>query len=414
MKLCIYEDARYRRLLPLVWLNPVYFLRCGMTSLAEKITAAFPGMPVSYHCRAYLTDTVAEGCAFPVNRFERDRYVLVNGRALFTAAAARRIDTEKPDCLYVSDGDDIAAVLSPESAAALHAVSGKPLHLRELFPGFPRETVDAAVIRYPWDLIAHNERAIRDDFARLCAAPAVKGKLYEGARILNAGNVQVGAGAAVKPGAVIDAEKGPVCIDDGATVMPHAFIEGPAYVGSRSVIKAGAKIYEGTSIGEVCKVGGEVESTIIHAYSNKQHDGFLGHAYIGQWVNLGADTNNSDLKNNYKTVRMTIDGEETDTGLTFMGLVMGDHSKSGINTMFNTGTVIGVHCNVFGGGFPPKYIPSFSWGGAGGFTAYDVDRAVETARIVMARRKMELSDALCRLYRLTFDWTAEERARFFG
>jgi len=160
----------------------------------------------------------------------------------------------------------------------------------------------------------------------------------------------------------------------------------------------------------VCKVGGEVEGSIIHAYSNKQHDGFLGHAYLAMWVNLGADTNNSDLKNNYGSVRVYINGKEVDSGSMFVGLTMGDHSKSGINTMFNTGTVVGVSSNVFGAGFPPKYVPSFSWGGAEGMVTYDIDKGLEVAKRVMGRRKMQLSQAEEKVLREVFAMTKQERS----
>jgi UDP-N-acetylglucosamine diphosphorylase/glucosamine-1-phosphate N-acetyltransferase len=162
----------------------------------------------------------------------------------------------------------------------------------------------------------------------------------------------------------------------------------------------------------MCKVGGEVEESIIHGYSNKQHAGFLGHAYIGAWVNLGADTNNSDLKNNYGKVTVQIGNQLVDTGLQFVGLTMGDHSKSAINSMFNTGTVVGVSSNIFGSGFPPKYVPSFSWGAAGEtFTTFSIDRAIEVARRMMARRKIELTATEEKLFRKIFELTSPERKR---
>ena len=181
------------------------------------------------------------------------------------------------------------------------------------------------------------------------------------------------------------------------------------FVGEGSSIKAGAKIYENTSIGEICKVGGEVEASIIHSCANKQHDGFLGHSYLGMWVNLGADTNNSDLKNNYGNVKVVINGSSVDSGSQFVGLTMGDHSKSGINTMFNTGTVVGVSCNVFGADFPPKYIPSFCWGGAKGLDVYDLAKSVEVARSVQARRKHTMSDSEAEVLRVVFEATKRER-----
>ena len=177
--------------------------------------------------------------------------------------------------------------------------------------------------------------------------------------------------------------------------MSNSTIVGPVYIGKKCKVKCGAKIYEGTSIGQVCKVGGEIEETIIHEYSNKQHDGFLGHAYIGSWCNLGADTNNSDLKNNYGSVDVILDGEnKTDTGLTFVGLFMGDHSKTGIDTMFNTGTVVGFCSNVFGAGYLPKYISSFSWLEAKEENQiYKLEKAVDVAKKVMQRRDIRFSNS---------------------
>ena len=297
-------------------------------------------------------------------------------------------------------------------AAVACRLAGKlPAQLTEAsFPGLPRQEVDVMFITYPWDPVHANGEQIVADFALLTGGRgALKGNVYPGAQLLAAENIFIDEGAVVKPGVVLDAEGGPIYIGKKAKIFPNAVIEGPAFIGEGSMIKIGAKIYENTSIGEVCKVGGEVEGSIIHAYSNKQHDGFLGHAYLAMWVNLGADTNNSDLKNNYGSVRVMINGEEVNSGSMFVGLTMGDHSKSGINTMFNTGTVVGVSSNVFGAGFPPKYIPSFAWGGAEGVETYDVEKALEVAKRVMGRRKIQLSEVEEKVLREVSAMTAWER-----
>jgi UDP-N-acetylglucosamine diphosphorylase/glucosamine-1-phosphate N-acetyltransferase len=213
---------------------------------------------------------------------------------------------------------------------------------------------------------------------------------------------------------VIDASEGPVAIADGVTVMANASLAGPLSIGAGSILKMGAKIYGETTIGPVCKVGGEVGESIIHGYSNKQHDGFVGHSYLGQWVNIGAGTDTSDMKNNYSAVRLSVGGESVDSGHPFVGLFMGDHSKCGIGTTFNTGTIAGVCCNIFGAGFPPKFIPSFSWGGNAGFSEHDSEKAIETARIAMARRDRELDSAGESILREVFELTREERLTFFG
>jgi UDP-N-acetylglucosamine diphosphorylase/glucosamine-1-phosphate N-acetyltransferase len=175
--------------------------------------------------------------------------------------------------------------------------------------------------------------------------------------------------------------------------MPNATIVGPAFIGARTVIKSGARILEGTSIGPVCKIGGEIEETIFGAHTNKQHDGFIGNSYIGEWVNIGAASNNSDLKNNYSAVRMWCAGSMRETGRQFLGLLMGDHTKTGINTLFNTGTVVGFNCNIFSSDLPAKFVPSFSWGHGEEMTRYDLDKAMHTAATVMERREVRFTPA---------------------
>jgi UDP-N-acetylglucosamine diphosphorylase/glucosamine-1-phosphate N-acetyltransferase len=312
--------------------------------------------------------------------------------------------------LYVAGEMLVAARVSGKSLDAFRA--GLPENLGiSAFPGVPKTDLPAKTVSYPWDLVNFNGAEIVADFALMAPETSgrMRGNVYEGAHLVNPGNIVIGEGAKVKPGVVLDGETGPIWIGENVTVFPNAVIEGPAYIGNRSMIKVGAKIYENTSIGPVCKVGGEVEGAIIHSFSNKQHDGFLGHAYLGMWVNLGADTNNSDLKNNYGNVKLVIDGETVDSGSMFMGLVMGDHSKSSINSMFNTGTVVGVSSNVFGSGFPPKSVPSFAWGGAEGIKTYDLERALDVARRVMGRRKIVLSAAGENVLRTVFDLTKKER-----
>jgi UDP-N-acetylglucosamine diphosphorylase/glucosamine-1-phosphate N-acetyltransferase len=226
--------------------------------------------------------------------------------------------------------------------------------------------------------------------------------VHDGAYLVNTAGVRLGPGSVLKPGAVVDASAGPVIIGSGVEVMPNAVIEGPCFIGRGSRIKIGGKIYGQTSIGPQCKVGGEVECSIILGYVNKQHDGFLGHSYLGRWVNLGADTNTSDLKNNYGAVRVTLEGREIDTGRTFLGSLIGDHAKTGINTMLNTGSAVGVAANVFGGGFPSKSIPAFAWGGFDRESVYRLDDALDVARKVMARRGVEMTPADETLLRYLF------------
>lgn len=207
-------------------------------------------------------------------------------------------------------------------------------------------------------------------------------------------NLWISKEAKIQPSVIINCSEGPVIIDAGAEVMEGSMVRGPFVLGYKSTLKMGSKVYGPTAIGPECKVGGEVSNVLFLGYSNKAHDGFLGNAVVGEWCNFGADSNCSNLKNNYGLVKQYsyASGEEENTGLTFCGVVMGDHSKCGINTMFNTGTVVGVAANIFGAGFPSKHIPSFSWGGAEDIEPYDFQKGIETIRAVKKRRGMDLSD----------------------
>jgi UDP-N-acetylglucosamine diphosphorylase/glucosamine-1-phosphate N-acetyltransferase len=421
---CIFEDGRAEQLLPLTYLRPVYDLRCGITTLREKIQRAYPRTATHLHSRGYLAEVLGERAApITVNQLPSARCLFLNGRIIASDNLGKIIPVRGDNRVYLSaDGTLVAARVAPApemqslfSHLQERIAAGSPIDATD-FSSLPTEQINVRLVAYPWDLVNANGRQIGEDFAALVKArrtkkSKIRGKVYAGARLLNRKNIIIGEGSKVKPGAVLDAENGPIILGRNVTIYPNAVIEGPAFIGDGSLIKIGAKIYENTSIGEVCKVGGEVEASIIHSYSNKQHDGFLGHSYLGMWVNLGADTNNSDLKNNYSTVKVTINGHPVESGSQFVGLTMGDHSKSGINTMFNTGTVVGVGCNVYGGGFPPKYIPSFCWGGSEELVTYELDKCLEVARKVMARRKVQMSPAEERLFRTVFEMTLAERGK---
>jgi len=411
--ICIFEGINYKRLLPLVYTRPEYDLRCGILTLREKIIDSFPGIPFSLHCRGYLVVTMKENNPnIPINEIIGDSCLFVNGRVLADSSFANKIKLDGDDILYVNADQIVAARVSGSKLDILKNALNDLFTLSD-FSDLFREEVDVKLIAYPWDIINNNGKAIVDDFYRMTKNRPnnINGTAYQGAFLLNPDNIFIEEGAKIKPGAVLDAESGPIYIGKDAVIYPNAFLLGPCSIGSKTLVKAGARIYEDTSIGEVCKVGGEVESSIIHSYSNKQHDGFLGHSYLGMWVNIGADTNNSDLKNNYGSVKVVINDEQIDSGSQFMGLTMGDHSKTAINTMFNTGTVVGVACNVFGGGFPAKYIPSFTWGGPEAITTYAMERSLEVAKRAMARRNIQLSDATERLLKKIFDLTRDERRK---
>ncbi len=402
MKVVLFEDRDFVNLLPLVYFRPVWELRVGAVTLQEKICRLL-GSDCCFTARTYLTNyyLTPEKCILDWD--EREDYLLINGRwvmddtdlqPLNALKNGQALATEKKVLAFRGNGKSVRNCFLPD----LNMVDSE-IVLKKFQPVSHKATF----IRYPWDAIELNGEEITRDFKRWANPGGISGRIEEGVHVLEKDRVMVAPTARIYPGVVIDATHGPVWIDDGATVMANAVLEGPLYIGQKSIIKIGAKIYENTSIGAVCKIGGEVEESIILDYSNKQHEGFLGHAYLGSWVNLGADTNNSDLKNNYGTVTVLVNGKPVRTGLQFVGLMMGDHSKCAINTMFNTGTVVGVNCNIFGAGMPPKFVPSFSWGGAEGLTAYQFEKALEVAGAVMARRQVAFTDKTAQLFRAVRD-----------
>jgi len=411
MRIGLFEDKGYSNLQPLTYLHPTFDLRCGMFLLREKIEKRAGGKKVDYFVRTILKDFMAE--KYPqkqINTFGEDDYLFLNGRGLFTETLLKQLLKIKESTLFMNGNLVVAAYILKEHLNQLiyredGTIDFSPIaHKQEAAEG-------AKLLAYSWEFVHENPGEIKNDYAFATKGKKSPRKIRPGVFYKNPGKVWISKTAQVDPGVVIDASDGPVFIDDDARIFPQATIIGPAYIGKKSLIKIGAKLYEGVSIGEVCKVGGEVEESIIHSYSNKQHDGFLGHAYLGQWVNLGADTNNSDLKNNYGSVRVYINGEEVNTGMTFVGLTMGDHSKSGINTMFNTGTIAGIMCNVYGSDFLPKWIPSFSWGGSAGLVEFDIDKALAVARKVMGRRKVNLGAAEEKLIRFWFEQTRSQRQK---
>ena len=281
----------------------------------------------------------------------------------------------------------------------------------ESFPELATQNVNVKTYNYLWDLIRENGIEIVKDIGHLKKENLefIDSKSFDGINVVNEKEIFIRKNVTIKPGVVIDATNGPVYIDENAFIFPNAVIEGPVYIGESAKIKAGAQIYENVSIGKLCKVGGEVEESIFLSYSNKQHAGFIGHSYLGSWVNLGADTNCSDLKNNYSSIKVQLNGKAVDTGSQFLGVLIGDHSKTAINTMFNTGTVVGFSCNIFGAGFPDKYIPSFSWGGSESMSTYELNKSIATTKIVMNRRSEELLPENEKLFEYIFNLTSEER-----
>lgn len=409
--ICIFEDEGYKNLLPLVYLRPAYDLLCGILTLREKIVHRFPKAKLILHTRNYLTNFVKEkNPNSSVNEFDAKSITFINGRLLVDDSIAAAIKKLKDDSLLFCDKNVAAAKLSKKNYAKIISPDGK-INFEQL-TDIDEAHSDAKFIDYPWNLVNNNGSEIENDFALLTKTSKKNSKKFKAVEIINKKNVFIGKRAQIDPYAVLDASNGPIYIGNDARIMSHASIEGPAYIGESSVVKMHASIYHNTSVGKICKVGGEVENSIIHSYSNKQHEGFLGHSYLGSWVNIGASTNNSDLKNNYGLVEVLLNNKPVNSGSQFVGLFMGDHSKTGINTMFNTGTVAGVSCNIFGNGFPRKFIPSFSWCGSDSLKEYDLQKALETAQTVMERRNVEATDTEKELLRTVFELTRNERQTF--
>lgn len=268
---------------------------------------------------------------------------------------------------------------------------------------------DLIRIAHTWDIFKHNGKAIALDFALLTQGRTSQ-PIPESVYCINKEQIFLEEGAEVSI-ASLNATDGPIYIGKNATIMEACAVRGPFALCDNATLKMGAKVYGPTTIGPHSKVGGEVNNSVIFGYSNKAHDGFLGNSVIGEWCNLGADTNNSNLKNNYAEVRLWDYQTEgfAKTGLQFCGLMMGDHSKCGINTMFNTGTVVGVSANIFGSGFPRNFIPSFSWGGSAGMTIYKTEKAFEVAKVVMARRGIDFTEQDAAIMEHIFEITSQWR-----
>jgi UDP-N-acetylglucosamine diphosphorylase/glucosamine-1-phosphate N-acetyltransferase len=424
MKVYVFEDTKYEKFLPLVYFRPVFDLKCGALSLKEKIEK-YTGSKISHLlCRKELSSLLKE--IYPkkkTNELSSDFSLFINGRVIADSSFIKQLRFDKKkDKLFIKDDSIVAAYLKPVTIEKLRERwDNNSINISDILKSVASEEdiqmqdTDVRITDYTWDLIKFNGEEIRNDF--LLISKEMKGKkllgsIHRGAHLLNKKDIIIDRESEVGPGVVLDATHGQIIIGMNVNVMAHAVIIGPAFIGDNTIVRVGAKIYSNTSIGEVCKVGGEVDSSIIHSYSNKQHDGYLGHAYLGSWVNIGADTNNSDLKNNYSNVKVYLNGKLTDTGMQHFGMLMGGHSKTGINMMFDTGTIIGVACNLYGSGLPPRFVPSFVRGSiTAPLKTHSIEMALETAKIVMSRRDVQINKSYEELFRKTFELTAANRKR---
>ena len=388
MNLGVFEDAGWRNLLPLTWLRNAVALICGRDRLLDKIMAVSQTAPAGYWARPELSPRIGESLPHAEPLADQP-WCLVNSRAFFCG-----VTTLPPEgTAWVERGELVAVTVANEVVQGLKpGIFLDPDLLAKWFEPSRQVAPPEGVrlIRYPWELALLNaDELIRQ---RECAGRQ-DGRIYDGAHLLDADCITIERGATVKPGVVLDAEPGPIYLAEGATIEPHAYIEGPAYIGRKTIVRPNSVIRGGTTIGPVCKVAGEIEATIFHGYSNKQHDGFFGHTYVGKWVNIGADTITSDLKNTYGAIRVFLNGAGIETGEHFMGSIIGDHSKTGIGTILPTGCIVGVASNVFTSSAVPKFVPSFAWLTDQGMSPYRLEKALSIARAVMVRRDQELTPA---------------------
>ncbi|PEN14572.1 hypothetical protein CRI94_05980 [Longibacter salinarum] len=429
MHLCLFEDDRVHHLRPLVETRAAFDLRLGIRSILETTCDAFDVDPsdVTLHTRrevAAVTKREHPHVAVPQLGdstpstgndllFVNARFI-ADGEVLTVLKEAIRLRDRA--CAFTA-GDVVVAAWMPGASLSDEVFGRDDLtpHLADL----PTEALkNAQMVEHVWDLLGTIQPAIERDFDALLPYNILEdihnrteADVHPSVIATAPENIFIAPGATVKAGAILDGSNGPIYLDNDSIVYEQAVVKGPLYLGAKSQIKVQADV-AASAIGYWCKVGGEVHDSILHSLSNKGHQGFLGHSYLGRWCNLGADTNTSNLKNDYGSVSAydAALGGFVDTGRQFAGLFMGDHSKCGINTMFNTGTVVGTGCNIFGGGFPSRYVPPFSWGGADrGFAPYRIDKALKVADTVMRRRETHLDEAEETLLRTLHRDTADER-----
>jgi UDP-N-acetylglucosamine diphosphorylase/glucosamine-1-phosphate N-acetyltransferase len=375
MNYIVFDDHSWESLLPLTFTRPVSEIRVGILTIREKwekyLQNGFSFLTKDYLSKKYRLE-------------KQSQNMLINGAVFPNKDLVDQVDMLNKDQALVYQNDIVAANLSEQKVTDFWNKELRDIDVIE----YPKHNITK--ITRPWQAFQYNGWAIEEDFKMLT-------ENRESQPVSNTNHVYGGNQLFLEPGAkmecaVINTTQGPVYIGTDAEIMEGSVVRGPLAMCEHSVLKMLTRIYGPTTIGPYCKVGGEINNSVLIGYSNKAHDGFLGNSVLGQWCNLGADTNNSNLKNNYAEVKLWNYAEKKfiNTGQQFCGLIMGDHSKCGINTMFNTGTVVGVNANLFGEGFPRNFIPSFTWGGIKGYKEYSLEKALEVAEIVMKRRNMIL------------------------
>ncbi len=390
MNYILFDGPHRDNLLPLTYTKPVADLRIGILTIREK-WEKYLGSTTTTVTEDYLANK------FPM--VEMDENVMINATFLPNEALVELIrGINKNEAIYKG-----------EELIAFYTIEDEEIDL----DSFKRLEFDQPVIqiKHNWDLFTNNGEALEADFD-LITKDRVSAPIPDTVHCINKERIFLEDDVDIEIG-VLNAKNGAIYIGKHAEVQEGAMIRGPFAMGEHSVVKMGTKVYGPTTLGPKSKIGGEVNNAILSGYCSKGHDGYLGNAVIGEWCNIGADSNNSNLKNNYASVKIWEYSAEkfVDTGLQFCGMIMGDHSKCGINTMFNTGTVVGVSANIYGSNFPRNFIPSFSWGGAAGFTTYALTKAYETAELVIDRKHEDFTEEDRKIMNHIFEISAKYRAK---
>ncbi len=406
--ICVFEDGSYRNFLPLAYNRPVYELRCGFYSFLERVVLQYPDTEINLFCREYLKNLLAENYPHSVNKIESNHNgcLFINGRLLLSAPIAI---TGKEEIGILDDTIVYARLNKKNSLPITPEKFLDKDFIYELKKKFDVVKVNASLMQYPWDLIHNNKEQITSDFKSYIKDGSARESDYKGVHFINDSQISIGKNSIIKPGCVLDAENGPIYIGNNVRISANSVVEGPVFIDDNVVIMALSRIHAGSNLGKVCKIGGEISNTIIQDYSNKQHDGFLGDSYIGAWVNLGAGTVNSNLTNLYGSIKVQMFDKMIDTGQTFLGMIMGDHTKTAINTKFTTGSIIGFACNILLTSTPPKFTPSFSWYSDNITRAYDVTRELQVAKRMMARRNKKMTRNGEKVFKAIFALTETER-----
>ncbi|HMQ78790.1 MAG TPA: putative sugar nucleotidyl transferase [Ignavibacteria bacterium] len=401
MNICIFEDLFISQLAPINYLRHTSKLICGADTLLEKIVNFFPAKtPLTLHSRKYIAPYLAE--KFPkakINELAEGDCIFFNSRVVFKAEELKAITK-----LFKKENN--TAVLQDKVIIAFHLSKEKVQQYKEIVNPEDDNLISYAdvewlglnkidsdiyrLINYPSDLILYNEDQLNYDLNR-----EMKGKK----------KLHIGKKCSIGKNVVLDTSAGRIYINDNSVIEPFTYIKGPVYIGENSTIRSGSQIYGPVRIGGSCKVSGEITCSVLHWYVNKQHYGFLGHSYLCEWTNLGAGTTTSNLKNNYSKIVLNIDDKKVNTNSIFLGSIIGDHTKTGIQTMLNTGTMVGISSNLYGAGYHNKKISSFSWEDASNneVISYEIEKAISTARTSMNRRNVNMSDAYEKMLRHVFE-----------